>query len=328
MATYLERYQSGEYEQVWTELVALGGQVREPSVLPHAQAVANETMRRARINIELIIERLKKIDYDFVYPNAIYHPPTKDVVTRLNKFERKIGPIPLSLRAWCEIVGDVNLMGNYPKLSYYHNSGLGSIVGKAFGQGRLELGDIQTLMGKMQMPPNAPKLDDTQLGRLQDSLNAILGRTQSPTGNPLLDSLFGGMKEVPPGEEHKPRWNISEDDIAVSDPLYIDAEELDVDAYDEFRDAQDSGDIDPDEPFFITIAPDVHHKSNYSGGDGLELALPNPAADLPLQNAEQDFTFVSYLRNVFQWGGFPGLADYPRRDEEVLAALKQDLLPI
>jgi hypothetical protein len=39
-------------------------------------------------------------------------------------------------------------------------------------------------------------------------------------------------------------------------------------------------------------------------------------------------TFVAYLRECFQWGGFPGWARLERRPEEDLALLTQGLLPI
>jgi len=64
----LARYQQGEREQVWADLVSLGPQVRERPYLMDAQAVAQETMRRARHNVELIVERLRQLDYHFWDP--------------------------------------------------------------------------------------------------------------------------------------------------------------------------------------------------------------------------------------------------------------------
>ncbi len=65
MASYLDRYLSGEHEQVWAELVALGAAVREEPLYSDAWAVACETMRRARYNIELLIPRLEAFGYQF-----------------------------------------------------------------------------------------------------------------------------------------------------------------------------------------------------------------------------------------------------------------------
>src|SRR5947209_6412431 len=65
MAGYLERYRAGEHEAVWKELNALGPGVFEAPVHEDALAVARETMRRARHNVELLIERLAARGYRF-----------------------------------------------------------------------------------------------------------------------------------------------------------------------------------------------------------------------------------------------------------------------
>src|SRR6266849_6050327 len=64
---YLERYLAGEYELVWDELVALGAEVREEPLYSDALAVARETMRRVRKNLEMLIPRLVTIGYQFGY---------------------------------------------------------------------------------------------------------------------------------------------------------------------------------------------------------------------------------------------------------------------
>lgn len=70
MATFeagslLHRYQAGEHEAVWADMVALGAEVRDAPYVADAWAVARETMRRARHNVELIIRRLDEIAYRF-----------------------------------------------------------------------------------------------------------------------------------------------------------------------------------------------------------------------------------------------------------------------
>src|SRR5579859_7270575 len=67
MVSYLERYLQGECIQVWAELVALGEHVREEPVYADAWAVACETMRRVRQNIEGVIPRLRARGYVFVH---------------------------------------------------------------------------------------------------------------------------------------------------------------------------------------------------------------------------------------------------------------------
>jgi hypothetical protein len=52
---------------VWAELLALGTAVREKPLYADALAVARETMRRARHNIEVLIPRLVAVGYQFGY---------------------------------------------------------------------------------------------------------------------------------------------------------------------------------------------------------------------------------------------------------------------
>ena len=62
MSTFCDRYQFGEREQVWSELIALGDAVRQEPVYADALAVGRETMRRAQSNIETLIDRLTLSD--------------------------------------------------------------------------------------------------------------------------------------------------------------------------------------------------------------------------------------------------------------------------
>src|SRR5437899_1662259 len=66
MPTFLERYQAGERAAVWDDLVSLGDAVRHEPYYKDATAVANETMRRARHNVELLIPRLDAMGYRFL----------------------------------------------------------------------------------------------------------------------------------------------------------------------------------------------------------------------------------------------------------------------
>ncbi len=61
MSSFLERYASGEHEQVGDELLALGTAVREEPLYTGALAVARETMRRVRHNIAALVARLTEI---------------------------------------------------------------------------------------------------------------------------------------------------------------------------------------------------------------------------------------------------------------------------
>jgi hypothetical protein len=121
-AGYLGRYQAGAYEQVWTELRALGAAVREEPVWSDARSVAAETMRRARANVALLVERLDTLGYCFDTrgrsgARPAWTPATAESRERLATCERMYGALPLSLRAWYSIVGAVDFSGTHPRLN-------------------------------------------------------------------------------------------------------------------------------------------------------------------------------------------------------------------
>lgn len=105
----LERYQAGDRIGVWNDLRALDELVRTKEYEADALAVARATMERARHNVLTIIERLKQLNFEFAH-----QPHTK--TTGYQKVEKKLGPLPMSLKAWWEIVGAVNLMGSHDLL--------------------------------------------------------------------------------------------------------------------------------------------------------------------------------------------------------------------
>ena len=111
--TFLERYQNGDYHAVWEELAVLGEAVRVAPLFDDAMAVARETMRRVRHNAVLVQQRLMTLDYRFVRPNQVVSEPEP---MRIAHLEALIEPLPLSLRAWFEIVGGVDFRGSHPAL--------------------------------------------------------------------------------------------------------------------------------------------------------------------------------------------------------------------
>lgn len=126
--SYLDRYLAGEHEQVWAELGALGARVREEPLYADARAVARETMRRARLNIETLIPRLRAVGYRFGYywqrkntrEDDSFHlprfaPAGRDARVQLAFLERQVGPLPLSIVAWYETIGVVNFVGLAPR---------------------------------------------------------------------------------------------------------------------------------------------------------------------------------------------------------------------
>lgn len=122
MRTFLSRYLDGEHEQVWTELMTLGPAVHEEPAASDAYCVARETMRRAGENVDRIIGCLWEIGYRFEHsrggkwvPNAAIHtPPDPNTAQRIAEIQATAGSLPLSLRAWYEVVGMIGLTGRHP----------------------------------------------------------------------------------------------------------------------------------------------------------------------------------------------------------------------
>jgi hypothetical protein len=120
---YLERYQNGEHAQVWSELQALGARVRQEPYLGQAQAVAAETMRRVRRNCERLVDRLRGHGYVFgTFPDGTRRsyaanplsPPSDEMQSDREELEDEAGPLPLSLAAFWQQVGAVDLVGMHP----------------------------------------------------------------------------------------------------------------------------------------------------------------------------------------------------------------------
>jgi len=114
VTTFFERYQSGEHIAVWQDLIALGTQVTTEPLLSDARAVAAETMRRARLNLETLVERLRVLDYRFINSVPIGTPESAAV---LDAFEQRL-TLPISVRAWYEHIGEVDFGGTHPKLAH------------------------------------------------------------------------------------------------------------------------------------------------------------------------------------------------------------------
>jgi hypothetical protein len=120
MKSLSERYRQGERLQVWQELVDSGASIREEPLYQEALTVANIMMRRSRYNIERIVHRLTSIGYTFVVEtDSVFAIPNKATLSVLDTIETHCGLLPLVIRSWFEIVGEVCLMGSHPRLSQY-----------------------------------------------------------------------------------------------------------------------------------------------------------------------------------------------------------------
>jgi len=120
---HLERYLSGEYHQVWQELQAMGAAALKEPNRAVATQVAHETMRRVGRNCTRLVSRLTALGYRFgIYPDGSsgYYSmgplaaPDRDLHSDISALEAAVGPLPLSLVAFWEEVGSVDLVGMHP----------------------------------------------------------------------------------------------------------------------------------------------------------------------------------------------------------------------
>ncbi len=119
--SYLEQYRSAGPLPgfVWSSLYCEGELEEGTPMWEDACAVARETMLRARQNVATIVDFLQQQRYFFFgmppredgKPGEPWLRPGPDTSTQLERLRTLVGPLPLSLRAWWEIVGHVSLQG-------------------------------------------------------------------------------------------------------------------------------------------------------------------------------------------------------------------------
>lgn len=128
--SFLQSYLDGNYEEVWDKLNEILF-FEDDKLLADARLVVQETMLRVRKNIVTVVGRLREINYQFMAEtmaeefgppltgdeSSPYSPPEPQVGQFLEQIEQSVGPVPLVLRGWFEIVGSVNLIGTHPSLT-------------------------------------------------------------------------------------------------------------------------------------------------------------------------------------------------------------------
>jgi hypothetical protein len=119
MSHWQERYLAGDHLRVWTEMTSSGPLLRQEPDWEDAAAVARETMRRARVNVERLIELLPATGFEFENsPDSLIVAPDSTAIEALDRLETQVGTLPLSLRCWFEEVGQVDLVGRNPNWNH------------------------------------------------------------------------------------------------------------------------------------------------------------------------------------------------------------------
>jgi hypothetical protein len=102
------RYARGEHEAVWNWL-RHPGVMKNAELWAEAQSVAILTMERVRRNVERVNQRLASGRYPFDDSTPSFAPPKASVADDIGRIEKDSGgPVPLSLRAFWTVVGQVD----------------------------------------------------------------------------------------------------------------------------------------------------------------------------------------------------------------------------
>ena len=100
------------------------------------------------------------------------------------------------------------------------------------------------------------------------------------------------------------------------DPLMV---EVSVDyTLDTREDMIAEGELRPDEPFDIELAPDDLHKADISGGAPYAVRVPDAGVDALVYWEVHQTTFVNYLRTVTRFAGMGGMSPIQRHGHDPL----------
>src|SRR5258708_4448556 len=289
MPTYYDRYQGGEHEAVWTDLLALGNGVHKEPVYSDALAVARETMSRARTNIETLIVRLDQIGYRF--ETARDAPP--EVVEQIVQVQRTMAQ---------------RLEAQFPELL------------ADFTRGNRVEEFLLSAFDKRLAPTST--LDETSVYfRAQEWARNRICDLEGYLMGPLPVSLkawyeciehvsFIGSHPVlnPVRQERAVSRTTPASQGVLPDPFTIAGLPDEVD-YESWETAEG-----------YPIAVDEFFKAKISRDHRYYMDFRDSRADTIFRDWRNDY-FVAYLRRVFKWGGFPGWERHANPPWKLVAAL-------
>jgi len=334
MTTFLDRYQAGDHVAVWDDLMALGEGVRHELYYADAAAVAAETMRRARHNVELLIRRLDARGYRFqdAVASAEDEAARLGVIGQISaQVEARVAQNPSHFNSHCMEMVDW-MRAVKAKTAPLMEKAAADAAKAAAARRKPPLEDPQVFSPPDKKTPRLlDRIEKAAGGPLPLSLRAwyeqvggvsLMGSDAVVNAVDFsnrgvvqqLESLYQGQRPpVPQGAgDYAP-------DPLVVFPLQALMQEL---SYRE-EDGEQAGE---GRQLRLTIAPDDLHKANVSG-DAYYITLPDARADFQFDDWRHT-TFVNYLRIAFQWGGFPGWERSPKPPRKEIAELSEGLLPL
>lgn len=321
----VQRYLSGQYSEVWHDLMLLGPNVRNDAYYEDAVAVAAETMKRGRHNVELIISKLEKLGYRFTQEADadkqlnVYLRPESDSEKVIREKYLRPGFVPQNEHEQAMVVKLKRIEATKQSMSK-HAGFFAQLQAAVVERARKQVPGQRGGQGATQ----GSAIKDPAIFRpAGNESKKELDTFEKKLGGPLPLSLRSWYEQV--GlvnlmgyhEALNPETGSESPDPLVIDPLREAAEawfgtELEFEG----------------DKIELPLAPDDVHKAFSSGGDPYAMKLPDSAADGAFLNEWHHTTFVSYLRIVFQWGGFPGWERASQRPQRELDYLRENLLPL
>jgi hypothetical protein len=285
MPTFLDRYNVGDRVEVWDDLTELGDGVRHPLYFEDAAAVAKETMRRARHNVETLIRRLDAMGYRFL-----------DEVTA----------------AQAQLV-HFQAMDDMAGKTTSRSAAGGSVADETDARLARRKADLVKAAAKKRKDPlddkfvfcPPDKATPKQLAKIER-----LARGPMPMSMRAWYEEVGGVSLMGSHPVLNPQ---PANENNLPDPLVMCRME----------DLMEQCTEREDDDLQLMLAPDALHKADISG-DAYYLSLPDRGADFVFDDGK-GATFVNYLRRAFAWGGFPGWEEAHNPPRELIAQLSEGL---
>ncbi|MGH2496471.1 MAG: hypothetical protein ACRDIV_17365 [Ktedonobacteraceae bacterium] len=311
MSTYLERYQSGEYESVWNELVFLGASVRQEPVYADSLAVAREIMRRVRHDIEILVDRLVQRHFIFGYDHRV-QPVFHGEYPAEQRREY------LEMFAWAHKQPPVFVASRQREEERFENEALSDLT---FDEE--EPDSVLTEEGNE---------DSHTMSSFVDEIEQLVGAV--PLAMRAWYEEVGGVNFYGYHTEWDQRYRSWYPPIlkhTVSSRLMSECDPLMVCPLDKALMMRLRREYKAGELYRLEFAEDRYFKDYCNGSSSpYAFTLPDAAADSLLYcfDFNQPVTFVQYLRtSILRWGGFPGLAQWPTAPIDDVAFLTQGLIP-
>lgn len=310
MAGFLDRYLSGQCIVVWRELTSLGEEVRHKQYAADASAVAHETMRRARHNVEVLITRLDAVGYRFMALQD-HDRITKEANSRVFR-------IIMEISARMD-PGDKRRSNERILRSPEYRK---EVVARA-EQARQET--IQSL-DRDGKRARASLKDPTVWSVPGKNTAKKLDQLEKLAGGPLPMSLrawyeeVGGVSLLGWHSLLSPNSDEPHSDVCP-DPLMIEPLELLIR---QFTEEEFEGQA------YVYLAPDDVTKGGSGGAGPCGMRVPDASADgvFAVVGSRKGPSFINYLRGAFKWGGFPGWEGKRGCPAKLISELADGLLPI